>query len=65
MNEYLQQLLLCATQSLFTCDTQQGGTAQANGSSPTSIQVWGPIQSNHLGHKNYEIFVYNLNNNIF
>lgn len=35
----LQQLLLCATQSLFTCDTQQAGQAQANGSSPTSIQV--------------------------
>lgn len=35
----LQQLLLCATQSLFTCDTQQGGSGQANGCSPTSIQV--------------------------
>jgi len=46
----LQQLLLCATQSLFTCDTQQAGHAQANGSSPTSIQVWGEIYglSNHF-----------------
>ncbi|XP_033168385.1 uncharacterized protein CG43867 isoform X6 [Drosophila mauritiana] len=35
----VQQLLLCATQSLFTCDTQQAGHAQANGSSPTSIQA--------------------------
>ncbi|XP_068154934.1 uncharacterized protein CG43867 isoform X9 [Drosophila tropicalis] len=35
----VQQLLLCATQSLFTCDTQQGSHAQANGSSPTSIQA--------------------------
>ncbi|XP_058445741.1 uncharacterized protein CG43867 isoform X5 [Malaya genurostris] len=35
----VQQLLLCATQSLFTCDTQQGNTTQANGSSPTSIQA--------------------------
>ncbi|XP_058115979.1 uncharacterized protein CG43867 [Anopheles coustani] len=35
----VQQLLLCATQSLFTCDTQQGPGAQANGSSPTSIQA--------------------------
>nr|XP_040229600.2 uncharacterized protein CG43867 isoform X9 [Anopheles coluzzii] len=35
----VQQLLLCATQSLFTCDTQQGSVAQANGSSPTSIQA--------------------------
>ncbi|XP_030378287.1 uncharacterized protein CG43867 [Scaptodrosophila lebanonensis] len=35
----VQQLLLCATQSLFTCDTQQAGNAQANGSSPTSIQA--------------------------
>lgn len=35
----LQQLLLCATQSLFACDTQQSGNAQANGSSPTSLQV--------------------------
>lgn len=34
-----QQLLLCATQSLFTCDTLQGNASQANGSSPTSIQV--------------------------
>ncbi|XP_058061426.1 uncharacterized protein CG43867 [Anopheles bellator] len=34
-----RQLLLCATQSLFTCDTQQGSVAQANGSSPTSIQA--------------------------
>ncbi|ETN62339.1 plekhh1 [Anopheles darlingi] len=34
-----RQLLLCATQSLFTCDTQQGSVAQANGSSPTSIQL--------------------------
>ncbi|XP_055545921.1 uncharacterized protein CG43867 isoform X5 [Wyeomyia smithii] len=34
-----RQLLLCATQSLFTCDTQQGNTTQANGSSPTSIQA--------------------------
>ncbi|XP_018797059.1 PREDICTED: uncharacterized protein CG43867 isoform X1 [Bactrocera latifrons] len=38
----VQQLLLCATQSLFTCDTQQGGAAQANGSSPTSIQAPAP-----------------------
>ncbi|XP_038119888.1 uncharacterized protein CG43867 isoform X4 [Culex quinquefasciatus] len=35
----VQQLLLCATQSLFTCDTQQGNSTQANGSSPTSIQA--------------------------
>ncbi|XP_065095487.1 uncharacterized protein CG43867 isoform X5 [Ochlerotatus camptorhynchus] len=35
----VQQLLLCATQSLFTCDTLQGNSAQANGSSPTSIQA--------------------------
>ncbi|XP_037033139.1 uncharacterized protein CG43867 isoform X4 [Bradysia coprophila] len=35
----VQQLLLCATQSLFTCDTQQNGSGQANGSSPTSIQM--------------------------
>ncbi|XP_034672158.1 uncharacterized protein CG43867 isoform X9 [Drosophila subobscura] len=35
----VQQLLLCATQSLFTCDTQQAGNAHANGSSPTSIQA--------------------------
>ncbi|XP_031629061.1 uncharacterized protein CG43867 isoform X3 [Contarinia nasturtii] len=34
----VQQLLLCATQSLFTCDTQQGAS-QTNGSSPTSIQA--------------------------
>lgn len=38
-NKNLQQLLLCATQSLFACDTQQSGNAQANGSSPTSLQV--------------------------
>ncbi|XP_073830582.1 uncharacterized protein CG43867 isoform X2 [Musca autumnalis] len=35
----VQQLLLCATQSLFACDTQQSGNAQANGSSPTSLQA--------------------------
>ncbi|XP_055606387.1 uncharacterized protein CG43867-like isoform X10 [Uranotaenia lowii] len=35
----VQQLLLCATQSLFTCDTQLGNATQANGSSPTSIQA--------------------------
>ncbi|XP_055641142.1 uncharacterized protein CG43867 isoform X4 [Toxorhynchites rutilus septentrionalis] len=34
-----RQLLLCATQSLFTCDTQQGNATQTNGSSPTSIQA--------------------------
>ncbi|XP_062716229.1 uncharacterized protein CG43867 isoform X6 [Aedes albopictus] len=34
-----RQLLLCATQSLFTCDTLQGNASQANGSSPTSIQA--------------------------
>ncbi|XP_055841558.1 uncharacterized protein CG43867 isoform X4 [Episyrphus balteatus] len=39
LGKQTRQLLLCATQSLFTCDTQQGGAAQANGSSPTSIQA--------------------------
>lgn len=34
-----QQLLLCATQSLFTCDTQQNDSNSiGNGSSPTSNQ---------------------------
>lgn len=33
-----QQLLLCATQSLFTCDTQLP-ESQENCSSPTSVQV--------------------------
>ncbi|XP_041631071.1 uncharacterized protein CG43867 isoform X1 [Drosophila kikkawai] len=39
LGKQTRQLLLCATQSLFTCDTQQAGHAQANGSSPTSIQA--------------------------
>nr|XP_036232863.1 uncharacterized protein CG43867 isoform X5 [Bactrocera oleae] len=42
LGKQTRQLLLCATQSLFTCDTQQGGAAQANGSSPTSIQAPAP-----------------------
>lgn len=37
---YMQQLLLCATQSLFTCDSQPGLTTQANnGISPSTYQV--------------------------
>ncbi|XP_017852131.1 uncharacterized protein CG43867 isoform X3 [Drosophila busckii] len=39
LGKQTRQLLLCATQSLFTCDTQQAGQAHANGSSPTSIQA--------------------------
>lgn len=36
----MQQLLLCATQSLFTCDSQPGLTTQANnGISPSTYQV--------------------------
>ncbi|XP_059223827.1 uncharacterized protein CG43867 isoform X4 [Stomoxys calcitrans] len=39
LGKQTRQLLLCATQSLFACDTQQSGNAQANGSSPTSLQA--------------------------